>query len=133
MRSLLFFRASTGLALVLALCALPSCGRPGGGATCAAGITSLDILDPFEGEEITTERYDVRIQTCGVPAEEQIVLRLLQPFVTDYAFVTVPTEDATVVVNIPILPGTMEMQAATRDLSVTSLPVVVTGSPTASP
>lgn len=116
---------------LLALALLPACGGGGGSvAPCTAGAPSLEILEPMTGEVVTDDSIDVLIQTCGVAEDEQIVLRLLQPAVTDYAFVTVPELDAVVTVNVPILPGTMELQAATRDLSVTSASVEITGNPT---
>ncbi|MDQ3034741.1 MAG: hypothetical protein M3Y87_20185 [Myxococcota bacterium] len=122
----LFFSCA---ALPLLALSASSCGGTGPGGACAAGVVSLEILEPSAGEIVNDDTYDVRIQTCGVAEDEQIVLRLLQPAVTDYAFVTVPALDAVVTVNVPILPGTMELQAATRDLAVTSASVEITGNP----
>lgn len=115
------------LAALLAL-APAGCGGGGGGGACTEGLASLEILDPVDDQAITADSYAIVVQTCGIAEDEMIVLRLLQPFETDYAFVTVPTPDARVTADVPLLPGTMEFVAATRDGSIQSASVTIEAS-----
>ena len=112
------------LLLPVGLCLSGACG---GGDPCG-GAASLAILDPDDGQMLTaaddvtpggTIDYDFVVRACGFEETDQIVLRLLVPFETDYGFMF--ADDTTLVYPaVPLLPGDLQFRVASMDGSVTS-------------
>lgn len=116
------------IGLVVALACLMGCGGGPSTAECT-GARALTILDPAEGQTLDSTRYTFVIRTCGFTRDEQVVLRILDPVPADYAFATLASDDETVSLDVPVLPGSLRFEAASRDGSVRSSAVSVSGAP----
>ena len=116
------------IAAALALASGSGCGGGPSTAECT-GARTLTIVDPAEGQTLDSTRYTFVIRTCGFTRDEQVVLRILDPVPADYAFATLTSDDETVSLDVPVLPGSLRFEAASRDGSVRSRAVSVSGAP----
>lgn len=121
-------------ALLFVLPWLTACGgddtAPG---ACADGVQSIAILSPMDGEALTLAddvdpvggglQYEFRLSACGFEPDDMIKLVLLDPFETDYAFVTV--DDGTVGAIVPLLPGPQRFEARSIDDMVRSEAITI--------
>lgn len=115
---------------------LAGCGAGADGDPCGASGAALEIVDPREGQTVTSAddvepgggiEYDVRVATCGLTVDDQVVLRVLEPVDSDYGFATGELPELTF--RAPLLPGRMVFVACTTDGAVTSGPVAIEVSP----
>ena len=112
-----------GCLLLLAACGGDDDG--GGGATCAAGEVRADLLAPQEGQTIGPTddadldmaglQYDVRVRPCGFMADEQMVVWLLDPVESEYAFLTSEGDGVVLTGRVPFIPGPNRLVVRTRD------------------
>src|SRR5690349_529952 len=97
----------------------------GGGATCAEGEVSADLLAPQEGQTIGPTddadldmvglQYDVRVRPCGFMVDEQMVVWLLDPVESEYAFLTNEGDGVVLTGRVPFIPGPNRLVVRTRD------------------
>jgi len=109
---------------------LSSCGGDdGAGGTCAEGERTLELLEPADGAMFTMAddldpamgglQVQVSVASCGFEFDEQIGIYLLDPVETAYAFVSAGST-GTASTIVPLVPGTLRMQARSMDESITS-------------
>lgn len=116
------------LALLLAPSGLlASCGG-GSSGPCPGTERSLEILAPADGERVTGTEVELTILACHFDLADRIVVKLLQPLETDYAFVMPDGDVSTITRTVPVIPGTMQLRAQTEDGSVQSATVTIDAS-----
>lgn len=117
------------LALLLASSGLlASCGGGGDPGPCPGTARSLEILSPADGDRVTTTEVEITILACHFDLADRIVVKLLQPLETDYAFVMPDGDVSTIIRNVPVIPGTMQFRAQSEDGSVQSAIVTIDAS-----
>ncbi len=111
-----------------------SCSSDDGGVgMCMEGERTLAILEPADGAMLTMEddidpamggvQVQVTVASCGFEPEEEIGVYLLDPVETPYAYLTAGTGTSSDI--IPLVPGTLRMEARSMDESVRSPTITI--------
>jgi hypothetical protein len=101
---------------------------------CAEGERTLLLLEPADGAMFTMAddidpamggvQIQVTVASCGFDFDEQIGVYLLDPVETAYAFVSAGTTGTSSTI-VPLLPGTLRMEARSMDGAIVSETVTI--------
>ena len=100
-------------------------GDDEGGPMCAEGVKSATLIAPQPGQmlgptddadlDMPRIQYDVRVSPCGFEIDEEVVVWLLEPVSSAYAFIPTAGDEIVVTGRVSFIPGENSLVVRTRD------------------